>query len=121
MANTTNDALRYMKHEPLCAIVGGYEQGCTCGRDAAAEALAQPQQSVPVAEACRHAKQEAFRELLELFSPNQRGYIASLLAHSCLITGIELTRKPGPIRSAKPLETFQYKADIAALPQEPTK
>ncbi len=39
--DTLRNALTYMKHEPLCAIVGGYDQGCTCGRDAAALPLSQ--------------------------------------------------------------------------------
>jgi hypothetical protein len=40
---TTKDpirvALEYMQHKPLCSVVGGYDHGCTCGRDEAAKAL----------------------------------------------------------------------------------
>lgn len=40
MNDKIKQALEYMKHSPLCAVTGGYEQPCNCGRDDAAEALA---------------------------------------------------------------------------------
>jgi hypothetical protein len=34
--------MKYGRHETLCAVVGGYDYGCTCGFDAAM-ALAKPE------------------------------------------------------------------------------